>query len=406
MLYAAYQANADVLAPLRMASAVLAGAISQLPGSIADQPIVRRTHATAELMSLWGLSHHRPAFGIDSVLVGGEEVAVSEQAAHVTPFGTLLHFAKETPLPQPPVLLIAPLSGHFSTLVRATVRTMLADHDVYLTDWHNARDIPVSAGAFGVDGFVEHLIEFLQVIGPGAHVVAVCQPCVPALAATALLAEDDSDVQPRSLTLMAGPIDGRIDPTEVNCLAMSHPLSWFERNVISTVPLRFRGAGRRVYPGFVQLGSFMNMSPDRHAQALLGMWDDVARGEAAEAAKTRAFYEEYFAVLDLTAEFYLETVSVIFQEHLLARGLLDVGGRRVHPAAIRKTALLTIEGERDNICSVGQTAAAHALCTSLRPAQRRQHMAPGVGHYGVFSGSRWERDTYPLLRTMILATSD
>jgi poly(3-hydroxybutyrate) depolymerase len=406
MLYAAYQANADLIAPFRVASAVLADAISQLPGVIADQPLVRRTHATAELVSLWGLSHHRAAFGIESVLVSGEEVAVTERAAHVTPFGTLLHFAKETRLPQPPVLLIAPLSGHFATLVRATVRTMLADHDVYVTDWHNARDVPVSAGAFGLDEFTEHLIEFLEVIGPGAHMVAVCQPCVPALAATALMAEDDSEFQPRSLTLMAGPVDGRIDPTEVNCLAMNHPLSWFERNVISTVPLRFRGAGRRVYPGFVQLASFMSMSPDRHAKALLGVWDDVARGEVAKAAKTSDFYEEYFAVLDLTAEFYLETVSAIFQEFLLAKGILDVRGRRVDPAAIRKTSLLTIEGERDNICSVGQTAAAHALCTSLRPAQRRQYMAPGVGHYGVFSGSRWERETYPLLRTMILASSD
>jgi len=406
MLYAAYQANADLMAPVRMASALLADAIAHLPGAFADQPLLRRTHATAELVSLWGLSHHRPAFGIESVLVGDEEVAVTERAAHVTPFGTLLHFAKQTPLPQPRVLLIAPLSGHFSTLVRATVRTMLADQDVYLTDWHNAREIPVSAGAFGLDGYTEHLIEFLEVIGPGAHVVAVCQPCVPALAATALMAEDGSEFQPRSLTLMAGPIDARIDPTEVNCLAMEHPLSWFERNVISTVPLRFRGAGRRVYPGFIQLASFMSMSPDRHAKALLGLWDDVARGEAAKAAKTRDFYEEYFAVLDLTAEFYLETVSAIFQEHLLARGILDVGGRRVNPAAIRQTALLTIEGERDNISSVGQTAAAHALCTSLRPAQRRQYMAPGVGHYGVFSGSRWERETYPLLRTMILASTD
>ena len=206
--------------------------------------------------------------------MSGEEVAVTERAAHVTPFGTLLHFAKETRLPQPPVLLIAPLSGHFATLVRATVRTMLADHDVYVTDWHNARDVPVSAGAFGLDEFTEHLIEFLEVIGPGAHMVAVCQPCVPALAAAALMAEDDSEFQPRSLTLMAGPVDGRIDPTEVNCLAMDHPLSWFERNVISTVPLRFRGAGRRVYPGFVQLASFMSMSPDRHAKALLGIWDE------------------------------------------------------------------------------------------------------------------------------------
>jgi poly(3-hydroxybutyrate) depolymerase len=405
MLYAAYQAQADLMAPFRIASSMLADAIGHLPHSLSGQPLMRRTAANAELVALWGLSHARPAFGIDSVLVEGDEVAVTERAAHVTPFCTLLHFEKDSPARGPAVLVVAPLSGHFATLLRATVRTLLPDHDVYLTDWHNARDVPLSAGEFGLDGYTEQLIEFLEVLGPGAHMVAVCQPCVSALAATALMAEDDHDCQPRSLTLMAGPVDGRINPTEVNCLATSRPLSWFERNVISTVPLRFPGGGRQVYPGFVQLASFMSMSPDRHRTALLGLWDDVAAGDLERALKTRGFYEEYFAVLDLTAEFYLETVSAIFQEHLLARGLMEVRGRRVDPGAIRKTALLTIEGERDNICAVGQTAAAHALCTSLRPAQRRQHLAAGVGHYGVFSGSRWEREVYPLLRTMILATS-
>ena len=405
MLYAAYQAQSDLMAPFRIASSVLADAIPHLPRSLSDLPLVRRTAATAELVSLWGLSHSRPAFGIDSALVGGEEVAVTERAAHVTPFGTLLHFKKDSDVAQPPVLLVAPMSGHFSTLLRATVRTMLPEHDVYLTDWHNAREVPVSAGAFGLDGYTDHLIEFLRVIGPGAHMIAVCQPCVQALAATALMAEDDDPARPRSLTLMAGPVDGRINPTEVNCLAVQHPLEWFEGNVISTVPMRFRGAGRRVYPGFVQLWSFMSMSPERHVTAFAGMWDDVARGDLVKAVRTRAFYEEYFAVLDLTAEFYLETIDKVFQRHQLAKGELEINGRRIDPAAIRDVALLTVEGERDNICGIGQTSAAHALCTSLRPKQRREHLAPGVGHYGVFSGSRWERETYPLLRTMILANS-
>ncbi len=405
MLYAAYQAQADLMAPFRIASSVLADAIPHLPRSISELPGVRRTAATAELVALAGLSHTRPAFGIDSVVVAGEELPVTEQAAHVTPFATLLHFAKDSPVPQPPVLLVAPMSGHFSTLLRATVQTMLPDHDVYLTDWHNAREIPVSAGAFGLDEYTEHLIEFLQVIGPGAHMIAVCQPCVQALAATALMAEDDDPARPRSLTLMAGPVDGRINPTEVNCLAVEHPLQWFDSHVISTVPLRFAGGGRRVYPGFMQLTAFVSMSPERHMKAFAGMWDDVAHGDLAKATRTRDFYEEYFAVLDLTAEFYLETIDKVFQRYLLAKGELEIGGRRVDPAAIRDVALLTVEGERDNICGIGQTSAAHALCTSLRPAQRREHLAPGVGHYGVFSGSRWERETYPLLRTMILATS-
>ena len=283
MLYAAYQAQSDLMAPFRLASSVMADAIPHLPRSLSDLPLVRRTAATAELVSLWGLSHSRPAFGIDSALVGGEEVAVTERAAHVTPFGTLLHFAKDSDVAQPPVLLVAPMSGHFSTLLRATVRTMLPEHDVYLTDWHNAREVPVSAGAFGLDGYTDHLIEFLRVIGPGAHMIAVCQPCVQALAATALMAEDDDPARPRSLTLMAGPVDGRINPTEVNCLAVEHPLEWFEGNVISTVPMRFRGAGRRVYPGFVQLWAFMSMSPERHVTAFAGMWDDVARGDLVKA---------------------------------------------------------------------------------------------------------------------------
>jgi polyhydroxyalkanoate depolymerase len=405
MLYAAYQAQADLVAPLRAASSILADAISHLPRGVADLPLVRRTAATAELMALWGLTHARPAFGIEETIVAGEEVAVTEEAAYVTPFATLLRFAKDTSVRQPPVLLVAPMSGHFSTLLRATVRTMLPEHDVYLTDWHNAREVPVSAGRFGLDEYTDHLIDFLHVIGPGAHMVAVCQPCVQALAATALMAEDDDPARPRSLTLMAGPVDGRINPTEVNCLAVEHPLAWFEGHVISKVPLRFAGAGRSVYPGFVQLSSFVNMSPDRHVKAFAGMWDDVSRGDVARAARTRGFYEEYFAVLDLTAEFYLETIDRVFQRYQLAKGELEIHGRRVDPAAIRDVSLLTVEGERDNICGIGQTSAAHALCTSLKPKQRREHLAPGVGHYGVFSGSRWERETYPLLRTMILARS-
>jgi polyhydroxyalkanoate depolymerase len=405
MLYAAYQAQSDLMTPLRLASSMMADAIGHLPQSLASLPLVRRTAATAEVMALWGLSHTRPAFGIDSVVVGTEEVAVTEVPAHVTPFGTLLHFRKDVELAQPPVLLVAPMSGHFSTLLRATVRTMLPEHDVYLTDWHNAREVPVSAGTFGLDGYTQHLIEFLQAIGPGAHMIAVCQPAVQALAATALMAEDDDPARPRSLTLMAGPVDGRINPTVVNSLAVERPLSWFEQNVITTVPLRFAGAGRRVYPGFLQLSGFVSMNPDRHAKAFAGLWDDVARGELAHAARTRDFYEEYFAVLDLTAEFYLETIDKVFQRYLLAKGELEIAGRLVDPAAIRDVALLTVEGERDDVCGIGQTSAAHALCTSLRPAQRREHLAQGAGHYGVFSGSRWERETYPLIRTMILASS-
>jgi polyhydroxyalkanoate depolymerase len=300
------------------------------------------------------------------------------------------------------VLLVAPLSGHFSTLLRGTVRTMLADHDVFITDWHNARDIPAAAGRFGLDEYIEHLIDFLREMGPDAHVVAVCQPCVPVLAAAAVMAEDGDPAVPRSLTLMAGPIDARVSPTVVNDLATSRPNDWFERNAIGIVPPRFAGRGRRVYPGFVQVAAFMRMNPERHRAAFQRLYDDIATGNDARASTTKAFYDEYLAVLDLTAEFFLETVGAIFQDHLLAEGRLEYRGRRVDPAAITQTSLLTVEGERDDVCGVGQTAAAHDLCTSLPPYRRRQHLQAGVGHFGVFSGSRWEIEVYPLIRSLIL----
>jgi polyhydroxyalkanoate depolymerase len=335
-------------------------------------------------------------------MVDGREVGVREEAVRTTPFGTLLRFRKDTDAVQPRVLLVAPLSGHFATLLRATVETMLADHDVFITDWHNARDVPRRHGAFGLDEYIDHLIDFLDAMGPGAHVVAVCQPCVPALAAAAIMAEDDHPAAPHSLTLMAGPIDARVSPTMVNDLAAGRPLEWFERNVIAIVPSRFPGAGRRVYPGFLQVAAFMHMNPDRHRAAFRRLYEDIIAGNDERAGATKAFYDEYFAVLDLTAEFYLETVAATFQDHLLARGCFEWRGRRVDPGAIRRTALLTVEGERDDICGVGQTAAAHDLCTALPAARRRQHLQAGAGHFGVFTGSRWEREVYPQLRSHIL----
>jgi polyhydroxyalkanoate depolymerase len=402
MLYTAYQAQSDLMAPLRAMSVGTARLLTDLSPGGTDRWMVRDTLATSEIISRWGLRHRRPAFGISSVMVDGREVGVREEAVRTTPFGTLLRFRKDTDAVQPRVLLVAPLSGHFATLLRATVETMLADHDVFITDWHNARDVPRRHGAFGLDEYIDHLIDFLDAMGPGAHVVAVCQPCVPALAATAIMAEDDHPAAPHSLTLMAGPIDARVSPTMVNDLAAGRPLEWFERNVIAIVPSRFPGAGRRVYPGFLQVAAFMHMNPDRHRAAFRRLYDDIIAGNDERAGATKAFYDEYFAVLDLTAEFYLETVAATFQDHLLARGCFEWRGRRVDPGAIRRTALLTIEGERDDICGVGQTAAAHDLCTALPAARRRQHLQAGAGHFGVFTGSRWEREVYPQLRSHIL----
>jgi poly(3-hydroxybutyrate) depolymerase len=402
MLYFAYQAQTDIMVPVR-AWANMAMAAGGRP-LFSDNPVIRNLTAAYELIARAGLTHTRPPFGISSVTVGNRQVEVREEAAATTPFGTLLHFKKDIATAQPRVLMVAPLSGHFATLLRATVQTVLPDHDVYITDWHNARDVPLTAGRFGCDEYIDHLIKFLEVIGPGTHVLAVCQPCVAVLAAVAVMAQAGNPAQPRSMTLMAGPIDTRVNPSKVNELANKRSIDWFERTLTATVPMRYPGAFRRVYPGFVQLAAFMSMNIDRHVKAHRELYENIANGELEKAAATKAFYDEYFAVLDLTAEFYLETVRLIFQEYALPLGKLTWHGNIVDPSAIRRTMLLTVEGERDDICSVGQTVAAHDLCSKLRPYLKRHHMQAGVGHYGVFSGKRWETQVYPILKNVILSS--
>jgi poly(3-hydroxybutyrate) depolymerase len=402
MLYQAYQAHADFMVPVRTWAGLAVATLG--PQFAANAGAVRNLTAAYELIARAGLTHDRPPFDIATVKVGNREVAVREEARRVTPFATLLHFKKDIDVAQPRVLLVAPLSGHFATLLRATVETMLCDHDVFITDWHNVRDVAYSAGAFGFDDYIQHLIDFLEAIGPGAHVVAVCQPCVAALVATAVMAQAQNPAQPRSMTLMAGPIDARVNPTKVNELANSKPMSWFERNLIATVPMRYPGAFRRVYPGFVQLAAFMSMNIERHVKAHQELYKNLANGSIDKAEATKSFYDEYFAVLDLAAEFYLETVRLVFQEHALALGRLKWQGSPVEPRAIRRTMLLTVEGERDDICAVGQTVAAHDLCTGLRPYLKRHHMQAGVGHYGVFSGKRWENQVYPLVKNVVLSS--
>jgi poly(3-hydroxybutyrate) depolymerase len=350
-------------------------------------------------------TYMRPGFSLTGIrIVHGNktrDVAVSEEAVHSQPFGTLLHFKKEGGTGEPRVLLVAPMSGHFSARLRETARTILADHDVYITDWHNARDVPRSAGRFGLDEFAEYLITFLEVIGPNAHVVAICQSCVAALVATSLLAEEDRTAQPRSLTLMAGPIDTRINPTAVNRFAVSAPIEWFEKNLISTVPSYYPGATRRVYPGFLQLHAFMNL--ERHVNFLEQLHRNLFAGKWELGSIAHALYEEYFAVMDLTAEFYLETMREVFQKHSLPLGRLKWRGRVVQPASIRRTALLTVEGEHDDICAVGQTVAAHDLCSGIPDYMKSHHMHTGVGHDGLFRGQRWADEIYPIVREMIYA---
>jgi polyhydroxyalkanoate depolymerase len=401
MLYETYQWHDDMLAPIRrLARSLGNGHTRHWP---VDGRGRRHMAAGLEMLASFELTHQRPEFGIASVPVGNREVPVSEEVALDLPFGRLLHFAKDIDTPQPRVLVVAPLSGHFATLLRETVATLLRDHDVYITDWVNARDVPTDAGSFGVEDHIAYLIRYLEAIGPGAHVLAVCQPCVQTLAAVAVMSQDRHPATPRSMTLMAGPIDTRESPTAVNKLATGHPLAWFERNVIARVPGRYAGGGRRVYPGFLQLSAFMSMNATRHRDMHRKLYRLLAQGEKVESKKIKDFYAEYFAVLDLTEEFYIETIDRIFQRAELAEGTFTYRGRPVDPGAIRHTALLTVEGGRDDICALGQTAAAHDLCRSLRPHLRRHHLQANSGHYGVFSGRRWEREIYPVVRNMILA---
>lgn len=403
MLYFAYQAQNDLMDPLRTVARSMLAALGPWTSDGGGATPLKSMAAAYEMISRAGLTHTRPSYEIDEVMVGNEMVPVEEKPRFVAPFGTLLHFRKDVAVPQPRVLVVAPLSGHFATLLRNTVKTLLQDHDVYITDWHNARDVPLAQGRFGFEDYVDTIITFLEVLGPGTHLLAVCQPCVQALVAAAIMAEDDHPAQPRSMTLMAGPVDTRINPTKVNELATGKPIEWFEKNLIAKVPGRYPGGGRRVYPGFVQLSAFMAMNMDRHIKAHKELYENLAKGETEKAATAKAFYDEYFSVLDLDADFYLETIRWVFQEAQLPQGLMTHRGRRVNPAAIRRTALLTVEGERDDICALGQTSAAHDLTPSLKPYRKRHHMQAGVGHYGVFSGRRWENQIYPIVRNVILS---
>jgi len=319
------------------------------------------------------------------------------------PFGNLVHFRKEGGAQQPKLLLAAPMAGHFPTLLRSTALTLLPDHDVYITDWKSGRDVPLTEGRFGTDDYIDHLRAFFEHIGPGVHGMAVCQPCPLMLATTALMAEDASPATPRSLVLMAGPVDTAINPTKVNKLANEHPVEWFEQHLITTVPRRYAGAHRRVYPGFLQLSAFVTMNLSRHVRAHMDLFSHILKGELAKADANRRFYDEYFSVADLPSEFYLETVQKVFQEQHLAKGIYTYRNRRVDPRAIRKTSLLTVEGERDDICGLGQTMAAQDLCSSIKPFRKKHYVQAGAGHYGVFSGTRWQTQIYPIVRSVIHA---
>lgn len=401
MMYDAYQGYADLSHPVRK----LAGSSEQIlrlwSASQFATPI-RRMAAYYELIQLAGFTHTRPDFDNRKIsLHNGQEVEISETVATSTPFCNLLRFARPDAPGAPRVLVIAPMSGHFATLLRGTIKTLLRDYEVYVTDWINARDIPVGDGIFDLDAFVQHIIDFTRFIGPRSHIVAVCQPTVAALAAVAVMAQENDPAQPASMTLMAGPLDCRVSPTKVNELATSKPIEWFREKLIGVVPRALPGAGRRVYPGFLQLAAFMSMNTERHAKSFVDMFKSRVEGDFEKADQIRAFYEEYFAIMDLDAAFYLETIESVFQKCDLPKGNMLFKGQKVAPGAIRKTFLLTVEGEKDDICAVGQTLAAQDMCSGLRPYMKSHHMQPGVGHYGVFNGRRWESQIYPVVRNHI-----
>ena len=404
MLYQAYQNHMDLTEPWRSGAASALRYLNLVPQGVSDR-LFTRLAAALELIARSSLTYTRPAYGIDHVRIGNRELEVREEVTNATPFGSLLRFKKVDGPEQPKLLLVAPMSGHFATLLRATVKTLLQDHDVYITDWHNPRDIPVSAGRFGLDDYTGHLIDFLEKLGPQPHMVAICQPSVSALCAAAIMCEDDHPCRPATLTLMAGPIDTRIAPTKVNELAKSQPIKWFEHNLINYVPVQCKGAFRKVYPGFVQLTAFVSMNLERHIKQHMDLANHLVKGEKEKAAAIKTFYDEYFAVMDLTAEFYIETVRDVFQEHLLPKGRMKFRGRTVNPAAVRRMGLMTVEGERDDICAIGQTLAAQELCTGVRAYRRVHHMQAGVGHYGVFSGKKWNNEIYPLLRDFVHVNS-
>jgi poly(3-hydroxybutyrate) depolymerase len=403
-VYALYELNHAALAPWRAVADATKMAFQSPFNPLAETEFGRSVAAAAELFERTTRRYGKPAFGITRTLVDGREAAVSQHTVWVRPFCSLLHFKRDLPKGRPAdpkVLIVAPLSGHYATLLRGTVEAMLPQHDVYITDWQDARMVPLAAGRFDLDDYIDYVIEILAHLGPGAHVMAVCQPSVPVLAAVSLMSEAGDPNLPASMTLMGGPIDTRFAPTAVNKLAKSKGIEWFERKVLMQVPFPHPGFLRWVYPGFLQLGGFMSMNLDRHVTAHQDLFRHLVAGDGDSAEKHRDFYDEYLAVMDLTAEFYLQTVKTVFIDHALPNGTMTHRGRPVRPAAIRRTALLTVEGERDDISGVGQTEAAHALCTGLPEAKKQHYLQPTVGHYGVFNGSRFRNEIVPRISAFI-----
>ncbi|KCB39019.1 intracellular poly[D(-)-3-hydroxybutyrate] depolymerase [Bordetella hinzii CA90 BAL1384] len=405
MLYELHEMQRAFLRPL----AAFTDASSQLFSSpyspLAYTPLSRQLAASCELLHRIGKEYQKPAWGLESTAIDGRAVKVVEAVALDKPFCRLVHFQRDlrrtAARKDPRVLVVAPLSGHHATLLRDAVRALLPAHDVYVTDWVDARMVPTSAGPFHLDDYVRYIQEFIRHLGPDLHVISVCQPTVPVLAAISLMAAADEPVQPRSMVMMGGPIDPRESPTQVNNLATTKPYSWFETQLIHAVPLNYPGAGRKVYPGFLQHAGFMAMNPDRHLKSHYDFYLHLLRGDDSDAAAHRRFYDEYNAVLDMPAEFYLDTIRTVFQEFQLPEGSWQIDGERVRPQAIKKTTLLTVEGELDDISGQGQTRAAIKLCSGIPAARKAHYTVQGAGHYGIFSGRRWRELVCPKIAEFI-----
>lgn len=408
MLYSLHAMQQAVLAPWRMAAEAHAGMLRH-PFNLLGYTLAGRSAAAAcEVFESTTRPYDKPKFNYGSVITASGRVPVVETIVDSRPFCDLVHFERPGHKPNPAdadpkLLMVAPMSGHHATLLRDTVATMLPDHDVYITDWRDARLVPLAEGDFDLDDYIDHVISFLHRLGPNVHVMAICQPSVPVLAAVALMAAENDRCQPASMVLMGGPIDPRANPMAPNKLAEQHPIEWFERCAISRVPLPHRGFMRAVYPGFLQLTGFMTMNLDRHIDAHVNLFRHLVKGDGGGAQAHREFYDEYLSVMDLPAEFYLQTVGRIFQKHQLARGVLESRGRKVDCGAIERTALMTVEGERDDISGPGQTAAAHELCARLPDRKRAHHLQPQVGHFGVFNGRRWREQIAPKVKAFIRA---
>ena len=409
MLYTLYEAGYYAASPLRFAALATRDFWSSPLNPAADTDLGRRLFATSDLFANLTRRYGKPNWMVDSVEINGHAVRVRPTTVWSTPWCKLTHFARDmsdlrragkTEI-EPAVLIAAPLSGHYATLLRGTVEAFLQDHEVFITEWTNARDVPVVEGRFDFHDYIDHIREMLRVLGPRPHVVAVCQPGPPVLAAAALMAEDNEESRPASMTFMGSPIDARLSPTVTNKLAEERPFAWFESNMIYNVPPPYLGAGRRVYPGFVQLASFMSMNLEKHQQAHRKYLAQLMEGDGDSADKHLEFYDEYLSVLDLTEEFYLQTVDVVFQRYLLPKGELEHRGRRVKPELVTDIGLLTVEGENDDISGIGQTQAAHDLCSSLPADLKEDYIQPHVGHYGVFNGKRFREEIYPRVRAFV-----